>query len=176
MKKLNIFIFFLALSSSVLGQTKDDVIETIKVSGVAEVYFTYEAAKEKIQKIVTGKPSPEVIVEFKDGVLEVDTKGEAHNEVVKVYVSSLHLKNIIVDDAAQFHGKNTINVESLEITVDDHSSSDLKVNTENLKINMRGGDLTISGKSTNCEAIKYEGHENGTLNFKNFDSKNSYVE
>ena len=176
MKKSITLIFLLALSSSVLGQSKDDVIEIIKVSGVAEVYFTYEAAKEKIRKIATGKPSPEVIVKFKDGVLEVDTKGEAHNEVVKVYVSSLNLKNIIVDDAAQFHGTNIINVESLEITVDGHSSADLNVNTENLKINMSGGDLTISGKSTNCEVIKYEGHENGTLDFKNFDSKNSYVE
>ncbi len=176
MKTLCTLILALSLFNFSFAQSKDDIIETIIVSGVAEVYFTHENTQEKTRRIVTGKPSPEVIVNFKDGILEVITKGEAHNEVVEIYVSSRHLKNIIVKDAAQFHSTNTINVESLEITVDGHSSADLKVNTKNLKINMSGGDLVVSGKSTNCEARKYEGHEYGTLDFKNFDGKNTYVE
>lgn len=172
MKKLSLLFFLISLSNYSLAQSKDDIIETIKVSGVAEVYFTHENAQEKIRKIVTGKPSPKVLVNFKDGVLEVDTKGEAHNEVVKVYVSSRHLKKVIVEDAAQFHSTNTIHVESLEITVDDHSSADLKVNTKNLDIIMSGGDLIISGKSDKCLAEKHNDHERGRLDLKKFDSKN----
>lgn len=165
-KVISILIFLLSLSNSSLAQSKTDVIETIKVSGVAEVYFTHQA-HEKIRKIVTGKPSPEVIVDFKDGVLEVNTKGEAHNEVVEVYVSSLHLKNIVVEDAAQFHITNTIQSEILTITVDDRGSADLDVITNNLEIKMSGGDLTISGETNNCTILKLDGHERGTLNSGN---------
>ncbi len=160
----------LSLSNYALAQSKTDVIETIKVSGVAEVYFTHQE-HEKIRKIVTGKPSPEVIVDFKDGVLEIDTKGEAHNEVVEVYVSSLHLKNIVVEDAAQFHTINNIQSDSLTVTVDDRGAADLDVNTNNLKINMSGGDLTVSGETNNCTILKLDGHERGTINSGNLTVK-----
>jgi len=162
-KVIGTLIFLLSLSNYALAQSKIDVIETIKVSGVAEVYFTHQEY-EKIRKIVTGKPSSEVIVDFKDGVLEIDTKGEAHNEVVEVYVSSLHLKNIVVEDAAQFHTTNGIQSETLTVTVDDRGTADLDVNTNSLEINMSGGDLTVSGETNICTTLKLEGHERGTLN------------
>lgn len=163
---IGILIFLLSLSNYSLAQSETDVIETIKVSGVAEVYFTHKQ-HEKIRKIVTGKPSPEVIVDFKDGVLEIDTKGEAHNEVVEVYVSSLHLKNIIVKDVAQFHTTNNIQSETLTVTVEDRGAAEMDVNTNNLEINMSGGDLIISGETNNCTILELDGHERGTLNSGN---------
>lgn len=172
MKKQSILILFMALSCSVISQTKNDIIETIKVGGVAEVYFTHDDQKGEIQKTVSGNPAPEVIVNFKNGVLVVDTEGEAHNEVVKVYVSSRHLKNIVVDDAAQFHGTNKILSKTLAITVNGSSSADLAIQTKHLDITMNGGDLDISGESKNWAVRNGNDHERGTLRYTNLTIKN----
>ncbi len=166
MKKLDIFIFLLLLTSYSMAQSDGEVVETIVVGGVAEVYFTHQEPR-KIRKEISGKPAPEVIVSFKDGVLEVNTNGEAHNEVVRIYVSSLDLKNIVVKDAAQFHGINSINSKTLAIKVDDHGSADMEVNVDNLEIIMSGGDLIISGKTNNCVIKKLNDYERGTLDTRN---------
>jgi hypothetical protein len=166
MKKLGMFIFLLLLTSYSMAQFDGEVIETIVVGGVAEVYFTHQEP-EKIRKEISGKQIPEVIVSFKDGILEVNTKGEAHDEVVRIYVSGLDLKSVVVKDAAQFHGINSINSKTLAIKVEDHGSADMAVNVDNLKIIMSGGDLTISGKTNNCVIRKLNDHERGTLDTRN---------
>ncbi|NJB70225.1 hypothetical protein GGR42_000687 [Saonia flava] len=170
MKKLGLVILLLSISNYSIAQYKDDIIETIKVGGVTEVYFTHEPSKEKIQKIVSGKPAPEIIINYKDGLLEIDTKGEAQKEVVKVYVSSLNLKDIIVDDAAQFHSVNIIKVKSLSITVNDYAAADIMVDIEDLNIKMDGGDLDVYGQSKNLFILKGNDHERGTLNISELES------
>ncbi|PCJ98755.1 MAG: hypothetical protein COA50_00490 [Flavobacteriaceae bacterium] len=172
MKKLIILMLFLTLSNAIMGQSKGDIIEIIKVSGVAEVFFTNEDANQEIRRIVSVPPSLEVIVNFRDGLLEVDTKGEANNEVVQVYVSSRHLRKIVVEDRAQFHGMNHIESKNLVITLDDFGAADMIVYADNLDINMNGGDLTISGESNNWTVSKGNDHERGTLDSENLIIKN----
>lgn len=172
MKKLIPLFTLITIANLSIAQTNNDIIETIKVSGVAEVYFTQQPS-EKIRKVVSGKPAPEVIVNYESGVLTVGTKGEAQNEVVKVYVSSPGLKNIIVGDAAQFHGLTILKTSSLSIESDDSGSVDLEVDVDTLNLLMKGGDITVSGK-VDKQNIKRSGdHKRGTLRHGNLNITNS---
>lgn len=162
MKKLSQIFAIVLITNSLMAQNIEEPITTIKVGGVAEVYFTHQA-QEKIRKVVTGKPSPEVIISFEDGVLTVDTKGEAQKEVVKVYVSSLDLENIVVEDVAQFHSLGLIKTSTLTIKSDDSGSADIYVDVEKLNLHLTGGDITVMGK-TEKQNIKRSGDYNrGTL-------------
>ena len=155
----------------IAAQSIEENIETIKVGGVAEVYFTFGEPTE-IKKEIYGKVVPEVILEQKEGVFNVTTKGKAQGEVVKIYVSSPSLKNIIVNDRAQFHGTNTIESNTLRITSSDHGSVDLMVDSNEVHLFMDGGDIFISGTTNDCFIKIDETKTYGTINSANLNIKN----
>lgn len=146
-ENLSLLLFFTVMGLS--SQTNIGLVETIKVGGVAEVFFTY-GEPSIITKEISGRVVPEVIIDYKEGILNVTTKGEAQGEVVKIYVSGKSLKKIVVDDRAQFHGENKIESAILKITSADHGSIDLMVNSKELHLIMDGGDITLSGMAYNC--------------------------
>lgn len=163
-ENLCLLLFFIVLGLS--SQTNIGPIETIKVGGVAEVFFTY-AEPSEITKEISGRVVPEVIIDYKEGILNVTTKGEARGEVVKIYVSGKSLKKIVVDDRGQFHGKNKIESEILKITSADHGSIDLMVNSKELYLIMDGGDITLSGMAYKCFTEISETKTWGTLDASN---------
>lgn len=153
------------------AQLNTEPIETIKVGGVAEVFFTYGEQTE-ITKEISGRIIPEVIVEHKDGVLRVTTKGEAQGEVVKIHVSGSSLKEILVDDRAQFHGTNTLHTKVLKIISSEYGSVDLSVQSDELYLNMDGGDIIISGTTNNCFIEMNESEDHGTIDSSNLKVNN----
>ena len=158
-------LFFL-LVIGLHGQTILKPIETIKVSGVAEVFFAYGEPSQMVKEI-SGRIVPEVIIDFKDGILQVSTKGEAQGEKVRIYISGNALKTIEVDERAQFHGQNSIAFEYLKIVSSDHGAVDLAVNSNRLHVVMEGGDITLSGTTNECFTQKNESKNWGTLDFSN---------
>ncbi|MEP3209081.1 MAG: DUF2807 domain-containing protein [Maribacter sp.] len=136
--------------------------QAIHVSGVAKVFFTQEAHKE-IEMIVSGDPYPQVIRKIKNGVLEIYTEGEAHNEVVEVFVSNPSLTSISVSDRAEFHSVKNMEMKTLRIEVKDVASANIGVDVEKVAIHMDGGDLTISGITSKQDITRSRQSSRGTL-------------
>ncbi len=136
--------------------------QAIHVSGVAKVFFTQEEHKE-IEMIVSGDPYPQVIRKVKNGVLEIYTEGEAHNEVVEVFVSNPSLTSISVSDRAEFHSVKNIAMKTLRIEVKDVASATVGIDVEKVAIHMDGGDLTISGITSKQEITNSKESSRGTL-------------
>jgi len=163
-----VLALFLSSLNLLLAQEEKGIESTlpefqaIHVSGVAKVFFTQEEPKE-IEMIVSGDPYPQVIRKVDKGVLEIYTKGEAHNEVVEVFVSSPTLTSIRVSDRAEFHTIKDLEMKRLSIEVEDVGSAEVAVNVEQVAIHMDGGDLTISGTTNMQKVTKSRESRRGTL-------------
>ncbi len=135
---------------------------TLAVSGLAVVYLSHgETGKARLT--VSGMPIEDVITRVEGGVLTVTTRGQHNGESIKVYVSSPALKAISVDGAGILYSENTLRADRLEISLLGNGAAKLDVDARNLKVNMNGGDLELTGKARRYEVFNLENSSHGRL-------------
>ncbi|MBK7872565.1 MAG: sigma-70 family RNA polymerase sigma factor [Saprospiraceae bacterium] len=118
--------------------------QALKVSGLAVVHLSKGATKSARVE-VSGMPIEDLVTEEKDGVLTITTRGQYSGETINVFISTPSLKSIEVGGAGELYSKETIKADKLEISVVDVGAAWLNVEVSDVTINLKGGDLTISG-------------------------------
>ncbi len=135
---------------------------TLAVSGLAVVYLSHgETGKARLE--VSGMPIEDVITTVEGGVLTVTTRGQHNGESIKMYVSSPALKVISVDGAGQLYSENTLRAGRLEISLLGSGAAKLDVDAQDLKVNMNGGDLDLTGKARHYQVFHLENSSRGRL-------------
>jgi hypothetical protein len=135
---------------------------SLAVSGLAVVYLSHgETGKARLE--VSGMPIEDVITQVEGGVLTVTTRGQHNGESIKVYVSSPALKAIAVDGAGILYSENTLRAGRLEISLLGSGAAKLDVDAGDLKVNMNGGDLDLTGKARSYEVFHLENSSRGRL-------------
>jgi hypothetical protein len=135
---------------------------TLAVSGLAVVYLSHgETGKARL--LVSGMPIEDVITTVEGGVLTVTTRGQHNGESIKVYVSSPALQAISVDGAGILYSENTLRAGRLEISLLGSGAAKLDVDARDLKVNMNGGDLELTGKARRYEVFHLENSSKGQL-------------
>jgi hypothetical protein len=135
---------------------------TLAVSGLAVVYLSH-GETGKAQLMVSGMPIEDVITSVEGGVLTVTTRGQHNGELIKVYVSSPALKAISIDGAGILYSENTLRADRLEISLLGNGAAKLDVDARDLKVNMNGGDLELTGKARRYEVFNLENSSHGRL-------------
>ncbi|GAB5553820.1 MAG: hypothetical protein Sapg2KO_34110 [Saprospiraceae bacterium] len=136
--------------------------ESLEVSGLAVVYLSDGPTKD-IKVDVEGMPITDLITRVEKGKLIITTQGEHNGEAIRVSVSGKNLKQITVKGAGELISQDAIKSDDLVITVAEVGAAWLELNTKNVTINMKGGDLDLSGR-TATQAINWEDpDQQGTL-------------
>jgi hypothetical protein len=78
-------------------------------------------------------------------------------------VSSPALKAISIDGAGILYSENTLRADRLEISLLGNGAAKLDVDARDLKVNMNGGDLELTGKARRYEVFNLENSSHGRL-------------
>ncbi len=135
---------------------------SLHVSGLAVVYLSQgETSKAKLA--VSGMPIEDVLTTVEGGILTVTTRGQHNGESIKVYVSSPSLRSISVDGAGQLYSENTLRAKRLEVSLLGNGAAKLQVDVQDLRVNMNGGDLDLTGKARSYQVFNQENSSHGRL-------------
>jgi hypothetical protein len=135
---------------------------SLHVSGLAVVYLS-QGETGKARLAVSGMPIEDVLTTVEGGVLTVTTRGQHNGESIKVYVSSPSLQSISVDGAGQLYSENTLRATRLEVSLLGNGAAKLHVDVQDLKVNMNGGDLDLTGKTRKYQVFNLENSSHGRL-------------
>lgn len=126
---------------------KIGTFHSLKVSGVAVVYL-FNGNSEYAELEVKGMPVEDVITKVDKGVLSITTLGEPQGEEIKILLQVPDIKSIEVDGAGEIYTSETLKANQLKIISKGVGAAWLDVDTQEVNIQMQGGDLNISGRTS----------------------------
>ncbi len=138
--------------------------DRIETKGVAVVYLTH-GPHTKAKLKVRGMPISDVTTKVVNGQLQVDTKGTPQGESIEVMVSSENIREIAIRGASELYSENQISADRLKIYSEYAGAGWIDINTEEVIVNLRGGDLELSGRTKVMDVNHLQDAELGTFNY-----------
>jgi len=157
---------FLSAQQNIKTERPISSFHTLKIEGKISVQLT-TPKDDKIKLDLTGIPVEKVINSIDNGILTIKTKDARRNPQVKVSLGVDSLKAIKLSGAAQLMATSSLTVSALEVSLLDKSSAQLNVNTQQLKVNLAGGNLEISGKTDQFDLHIFKGGDSSKLKKEN---------
>lgn len=169
-----VFSFLTFTSFSQIKETRDiNSFSGIHVIGNIRCEI-FPAEKEKVEIIVSGSETDNIITEKKDGILSLRLKTNTPREAnikIKVYYNSLN--TLISQAQALIINKDTLNARHIDFEAKGGGKMELLLNLESLSADVKqGGILVFSGIVDNQNITVTTG---GTYSAYKLQAKDSYV-
>ncbi len=159
-----------AMGKEEYEERKVEPFDHLDIRGVAVVHLV-EGDSKVLKVRASGMPIRDIETRVRNGTLYIDTEGQPSGEKIHIEVSSANLEDMVVGGAAELYTDDLIKTQNLNITVEDVGAAWLKIDTEKVKVYMRGGDLSLSGQTREKEFFHEKNASRGTLKTQNLRQK-----